>query len=489
MKKKIIKFSFCFVCLPIFLISCASKPEMQVEPSDEANIEIAAPEVDEDTALEESPEAENQDAEVFEEDKTSDSISDEEKSSEDNEIENEDSEAAENEDEASEDGSKDEEIEQTEEDSNQIEQSEKPLEEIEEPEVITVEYEEAEKPVEETAEEITSEELDLDYIDVISDDEDDEIKPSSTEIEVETEENAEGFETNSEADILEETQENRDENSELDKDEEIIEASRKVTMKLQEYIDITYPGNGWVYMGLTDGSKDMTYYGRKLGTKDTKFTLQAKNAGLKYVHFYRVDPLTNEYIDDFIEITVLSEKGSNKTHITAPDYTPPLPKKAKSLIIQSQEEPKADAEANVEKNKQEDVKTNTEDNKGAEAQNATEDNNNQIENTAEENVTNQTENEKIDVNSLLKEAELLYNNKEYSSADKKIKTFLDYALTDRDYGLFLQGQILEAKSEIQDIKSAIEAYKTLTKNYPASPYWDKANKQIIYLSRFYLEIR
>ena len=481
MKKKIIKFSFCFVCLPFFLISCASKPEMQVEPSNEANIEIAAPVVDEDTALEESLEAENQDAEGSEEDKSSDSITDEEKSSEDNEIESEDSETAEAEDEVSEAAeadSENEEIEQTEEDSNQIEQSENPLEEIEEPEVITVEYEEAEKPVEETAEEIASEELDLDYIDVISDDEDDEIKPSSTEIEVETEENAESFETNSE-----------DENSELDKDEEIIEASRKVTMKLLEYIDITYPGNGWFYMGLTDGSKDMTYYGRKLGTKDTKFTLQAKNAGLKYVHFYRVDPLTNEYIDDFIEITVLSEKGSNKTHITAPDYTPPLPKKAKSLIIQSQEEPKADAEANIEKNNQEDVKTYTEDNKSAEAQKATENNNNQIENTAEENVTNQTENEKIDVNSLLKEAELLYNNKEYSSADKKIKTFLDYALTDRDYGLFLQGQILEAKSEIQDIKSAIEAYKTLTKNYPASPYWDKANKQIIYLSRFYLEIR
>ena len=48
--------------------------------------------------------------------------------------------------------------------------------------------------------------------------------------------------------------------------EEII-PSRSVTLKKFEYLDVTYPGTGWIYMGLTDNSKDIAYFGRKLGTK------------------------------------------------------------------------------------------------------------------------------------------------------------------------------------------------------------------------------
>ena len=77
------------------------------------------------------------------------------------------------------------------------------------------------------------------------------------------------------------------ENNEPEK--EII-PSRSVTLKKFEYLDVTYPGSGWIYMGLTDNSKDIAYFGRKLGTKDTKFSLQARAAGRKIIHFYRNDP-------------------------------------------------------------------------------------------------------------------------------------------------------------------------------------------------------
>ena len=113
---------------------------------------------------------------------------------------------------------------------------------------------------------------------------------------------------------------------------EEITPSRKVTLKKMEYLDITYPGQGWIYMGITDGSKDLTYFGRKLGTENTKFTLQARNAGKKIVHFYKNDALSGQYIDDYIEVEILNQKGSNKTHIDAPEYKQPVPKKAKEKI-------------------------------------------------------------------------------------------------------------------------------------------------------------
>ena len=107
------------------------------------------------------------------------------------------------------------------------------------------------------------------------------------------------------------------------------------------------------------------------------------------------------------------------------------------------------------------------------------------ETAAKNNEDSDSENSDI----LLKTAETQYNEKQYIQANETLKKFFEFATEDRDKGLFLQGQILEAKSAIQNIKAAIQAYTTLTKNYQFSKYWNDANKRIIYLKRFYLEVR
>ena len=286
---------------------------------------------------------------------------------------------------------------------------------------------------------------------------------------------------------------------------EVIDPSRSVTLKKFEYLDVTYPGTGWIFMGLTDNSKDIAYFGRKLGTKDTKFTLQARNSGKKIAHFYKNDPLSGNYIDDYIEINVLAESGSNKTHIAAPEYKSPVKKteiqKAEPIIEESksaapiQEEKKTtDTQAAETKpaatqetktstkastKTAEPVKSETRNEKPAEQTQP------QVKKEAE--VSPQTETSKPDL--LLQEAQVLYNEKEFSAALKKINQFLEFAADNRDEGLYLKGQILEAKSDIRDIKGSLEAYSSLTKNYPASNLWESANKRIIYLKRFYLEVR
>ena len=83
----------------------------------------------------------------------------------------------------------------------------------------------------------------------------------------------------------------------------------------------------------------------------------------------------------------------------------------------------------------------------------------------------------------------MYNEKEYKASLSKLNQFFELSTDNRDEALYLKGQILEEKSEVRDIKGAIDAYSTLTKNYPASKFWDSANKRIIYLKRFYLEVR
>ena len=275
-------------------------------------------------------------------------------------------------------------------------------------------------------------------------------------------------------------------------EEKEIKPSRSITLKKLEYLDVTYPGKGWIYMGLTDNSKDITYFGRKILPDDTKFSLQAKIEGKKILHFYKEDSLTGEYIDDYIEVIVEKEKGSSKTHIEAPKYIPQIKKESKKIKksevssntneIQSLESAKEEAAS--DNNSKSSVKVNegkTEQNK---SQNIVDDkptivkeNNNKTEiidqssNKAEivtESITE--ENKEIDPSKLYEDAINYYNLKQYKAALNSIVLYLQNALDKRDAALYLQGQIYEADSEIQNINKAIDSYTMLTNNFPASSY-------------------
>ena len=303
----------------------------------------------------------------------------------------------------------------------------------------------------------------------------------------------------------------------LDELEKDITPSRSVTLKKFEYLDVTYPGTGWIYMGLTDNSKDLAYFGRKLGTKDTKFSLQARAAGTKIIHFYRNDPLTGQYLDDYVEVKILAENGSNKTHIEAPEYKLPVQKKEKPVkkteealeeVTETAPETKEPAQPAAKSAKAPAAATTatTPAAQATPAATAPTAATRSDATPAATSATKQTASTPASTNqpdtttpavtqttanpdSLLQEAQLLYNEKEYKTALAKLNQFFEYSTDNRDEALYLKGQILEAKSEIRDIKGAIDAYTTLTKNYPASKLWDSANKRVIYLKRFYLEVR
>lgn len=290
------------------------------------------------------------------------------------------------------------------------------------------------------------------------------------------------------------TDDDSDSNVNLSDVEKDTTPSRSVTLKKFEYLDVTYPGTGWIYMGLTDNSKDLAYFGRKLGTKDTKFSLQARAAGKKIIHFYRNDPLTGQYLDDYIEVIIQAENGSNKTHIEAPEYKLPVQKKEKPVKkVEATEEETDENEKSAEASNAAETNKASESTKTSAPAKSTDSEVTKAPETSE--VTPLTGNtpaattSSSDPDSLLKEAQLLYNEKEYSAALNKLNLFFEYSTDNRDQALYLKGQILEAKSDVRDIKGSIDAYTTLTKNYPASKLWDSANKRIIYLKRFYLEVR
>jgi len=351
----------------------------------------------------------------------------------------------------------------------------------------------------------------------------------------------ENTQENSDADILTETEnETEKEEQETEAKQEII-ISRSVTLKKLEYLDVTYPGKGWIFMGLTDNSKDMNYFGRKVGSDDTKFSLQAKNAGTKILHFYKNDPVTNEYIDDYFEVIILNEKGSNKTRINAPKYIPLIKTKATpksseekteksdtSNSVESSESTKSEdkvlesnkIEENLSGSKKQETELKTETkteqkpelkpeqkttaktvqkketpvasskSKKAESVNYDDDEVITIGDEDDSSSSNTSDSEIIpDVNKIYDEAMTSLNSLNFKDAEQKLLLGLQYTSTGKDKFLFQLGQLYEKDSEIQNITKAIEQYTLLINNYPASSYWDKANKRIIYLKRFYMEGR
>ncbi len=293
-----------------------------------------------------------------------------------------------------------------------------------------------------------------------------------------------------------------------------IKPSRSMTIKKNQYIDITYPGTGWIYLGQKDNKKDFTFFGRKLGGKDTSFTLRAKNPGTYLLHFYKNDPLTNSYIDDYLEVIVENKETSSTEHILAPNYATIVPPKVTITAETRKENKKQNINKTLDENKNKQQKTQEEQTQNVASkkpidssvktviQTQDEENTNEISETSntqniietkqEENNTQKQPNQNLDK---LKESELLalakkqFANKEHSNALFTLEKFFEKAVSKIDEGLFLQGQILESKSDVQNIKGAIDSYELIVKSYPASAYWTQANKRTIFLKRFYINIR
>ena len=113
--------------------------------------------------------------------------------------------------------------------------------------------------------------------------------------------------------------------------DDIVSPSRSVVMDKNQYLDIRYPGTGWVYLGeVTEegesiGGSHMTYFGRRRTSEDTSFTMRSTKPGTTILHFFRQDVLSATFIDDFLEVTITGDEAENGLRIVAPSYEKIVP--------------------------------------------------------------------------------------------------------------------------------------------------------------------
>jgi hypothetical protein len=256
-------------------------------------------------------------------------------------------------------------------------------------------------------------------------------------------------ETSQETDSTEEETETFEE-SELELLYESIVPSRKITINLGEKLIITYPGVNWKFYGITDKSKDLELLKRTIIKTNTAFEFVSKKDGTKILHFYKLDNLTQNYIDDFIEIQIISNNESDVIEITDENEEIKTPSKQPEKTVKKAPEykkiespKKIGTKKNQEKKETPVQKTEVEQEKLIEEkqiiQNKTE---NQKEEKSIESKENVAEKEPVksiekleqieengelqkeltesEINSLLTEAQNLYNQKKYKDSLQKV---------------------------------------------------------------------
>lgn len=276
-------------------------------------------------------------------------------------------------------------------------------------------------------------------------------------------------------------------------EESKIKPSRQVTLKRGETLSLVYPGSGWIYLGSDAEYNNLTSTGRVTDNTKTSYTLVAKESGTQIHHFYKIDNITGNYIDDYIEVEVLGEKGNISNVVKAPEYSLVVPERpvspasaVKKPIIPEKEETDYSKRSFIEYTPEPAKKA---ENKSLKTPEYTDEPGSKVITGTQQQEEDSITEEQIDVSGYLTKANELYNQKNYSEAEKYINSFLEYSNDNRDEALFIKGQILESEGPQKNIKDAISTYQTLTDNYPSSIYWDRANKRIIYLKRFYIHIR
>ncbi|MCR4712896.1 MAG: hypothetical protein K5751_00785 [Treponemataceae bacterium] len=290
------------------------------------------------------------------------------------------------------------------------------------------------------------------------------------------------------------------EEMETDSEEPVVDEkapSRTVSMKKKQYLDVTYPGEGWLYMGDENNSKTLSFKGREQKGNSTLLKFYSDRAGEALLHFCKQDILTDTYIHDYLLVTIDKTNG-NKQHIKAPEYIPPV------VQIDDKENEEADIIENELSNEIDKEPEEV-------PEEISEDQEEQSETVIEDII--------IDSGiSLADEPDVIfsfgdgidfgdgYDDDDYyqqlideandaffagrgQEAVDKAQLIIDDGSYFSDEAYYIQAQVYETNSDMLDVNKAYDLYKTIVDYYPESSYWNKASKRVTYFERYYFQIR
>ncbi len=207
-------------------------------------------------------------------------------------------------------------------------------------------------------------------------------------------------------------------------------------------VDITLPGQGWIYLGELEFRDPSIMKFRSRITEDgnTLFDFYANTIGTADLHFYKQDLIEDVYLDEYIRVSVLAEhevlSGDAQDQVAIIDTSF----------------------------------------------------GNESSDISESNDTSTLLDTDVTQMSLLDLSELAFTEGRYIDSVALLDEYSTTAVTDIDRALYLYAQNYESDSSIRNIRRAYESYERIVESYPQSKYWDDAAKRKTYIERFYFSI-
>ncbi len=239
---------------------------------------------------------------------------------------------------------------------------------------------------------------------------------------------------------------------------------RSAALSVGQYLEILYPGSGWVFLGDALGQNSLVYQSRKLDGPDTVFLFRAGKAGSAVLQFSRYDVLQDSYSRDTLAVSVAKSERPVSGKIRAPDYfsagsSAPAPSASETPAGSTGRALAAPGFSGIS-DEPELV-------------------------TGSSIVSSPAEDPLV----LLEKTKDALSAGDQEGALRELDRFFAVSVENLDEGWFLRGKAYEANGKARDIKKALDSYTTLMAAYPGSSFWKDAEARVRYINRLYLQIR
>jgi hypothetical protein len=263
--------------------------------------------------------------------------------------------------------------------------------------------------------------------------------------------------------------------------------SRIVRLTVGQILEIPFRGTGWVYLGELGNRRGMSYNSRNLDveaglTIGQTFVFLAEAAGTYILKFYKQDFIQDYIINDYVQVIVGESTEDSGTALRGRDRViaePRWPSVQGLGAIGEAKTQTGSGEADgwtsqsPGRTVQEPEKTISEPQTGEISEPLQTDTVSSIENLPE----------------YIRRAKQEFDAGRIEAALTVLDTLRQHYPLGSDEAWWLYGQLFESNSSLRDIRLALEYYRRLVREYPQSSRAADAQRRIVYLERYYFNIR
>jgi hypothetical protein len=223
--------------------------------------------------------------------------------------------------------------------------------------------------------------------------------------------------------------------------------SRTIRGFAGQLVEISFQGSGWVYLGEAESRNGVVYNSRRTEKSGQCLVFKAEAAGTYTLRFYKQDFIRDELINEEVRLVVSEMNGRQDAswasetaaqNADTAETTPPLGQPASSETPAIQ--------------------------------------------PAIGNISATLSPASVDY---LQQAREAYTSGKFSDALASLEAFRENHPLGSDEAWWLYGQTLEANSDSRDIRSSLDYYHRLLREYPQSPLCDDAHKRAAWLERYF----